>query len=110
MSLLWQYLLHYKKLLFLALFLAAVNIIFSLLDPQIFRLLIDNYASRPASYSQQQFVAGVGLLLLATVGVALVSRIAKNFQDYYVNVITRRLGTEMYSDSVGHAFGLDASL
>ena len=106
MSLLWQYLLHYKKLLFLALFLAAVNIIFSLLDPQIFRLLIDNYASRPGSYSQQQFVAGVGLLLLATVGVALVSRIAKNFQDYYVNVITRRLGTEMYADSVRHAFGL----
>ena len=32
----------------------------------------------------------IGLML----GVAMVSRIAKNFQDYYVNVITQRLGAK----------------
>jgi len=39
-------------------------------------------------------------------GVAMVSRIAKNFQDYYVNVITQRLGARMYSDGLRHSLDL----
>ncbi len=106
MKLLWSYLKNYKKLLFLALFLAAINQIFSLLDPQIFRILIDKYASRAHELSSSDFLSGVGLLLLATMGVAFVSRVAKNFQDYYTNVITQRLGAKLYNDSVTHSFSL----
>jgi len=69
-------------------------------------MLIDNYASKVNEYSQADFFKGVGLLLLAFVGVALVSRIAKNFQDYYVNVITHRLGTKLYARSVHHSLFL----
>ena len=36
----------------------------------------------------------MSLLLAAAVGVAFVSRVAKNFQDYFINVITQRLGAE----------------
>ena len=46
MKLLLSYLKQYWALVGLALFLAAVNQIFSLLDPWIFRLVIDNYATR----------------------------------------------------------------
>jgi len=106
MKLLWSYLKQYKKLLAIALVLATINQFFSLLDPQIFRHLIDNYANRAGELSQREFLNGVLLLLLAAVGVALVSRIAKNFQDYFVNVITQRLGTQMYADSVKHSFSL----
>ena len=106
MQFLWSYLKNYKSLLALTLILAAINQIFSLLDPQIFRLLVDNYASKVNLLTSSQFYSGVLLLLLGTVGVALVSRIAKNFQDYYVNVIVQRLGTKMYADSVEHSFGL----
>ena len=106
MKLLWNYLKQYKHLLTGALVLAAINQIFSLLDPQIFRLLVDNYASKAGSLSSEDYFRGVILLLLGTIGVALVSRIAKNFQDYYVNVIVQRLGTKMYSDSVAHSFSL----
>jgi len=106
MKLLWSYLKQYKKLLVLALILATINQFFSLLDPQIFRHLIDNYANRAGELTREEFVNGVLLLLLAAVGVALVSRIAKNFQDYFVNVITQRLGTQMYADSVKHSFSL----
>jgi len=102
----WKYLKKYKKLLFLALALASVNQIFSLLDPQIIRLIIDNYALKIDELSSEVFVFGVFILLLAFVGVALVSRIAKNFQDYYVNVITQKVGTDMYAHSVGHTFSL----
>jgi hypothetical protein len=57
----------------------AINQIFSLLDPLIFRHIIDSYATRYREYSSPQFIRGVGLLLAAAVGVALASRIAKNF-------------------------------
>ena len=106
MKLLWTYLKRYKKLLIGALSLAVVNQIFSLLDPQIFRIIVDKYASRFNEYTHSGFIRGVLLLLLASVTVAMISRIAKNFQDYYVNVIVQRLGTKLYSDSVQHSFSL----
>lgn len=100
MSILWPYLKKYKKTILLALFLASVNQVFSLLDPWIFRKIIDNYASNPKAFTTTEFVHGVGLLLLAAVGVALISRIAKNFQDYFVNRITQKVGTEIYTDGI----------
>jgi ATP-binding cassette subfamily B protein len=51
----------------------------------------------------------VGLLLAAAVGVAFVSRVAKNFQDYYVNVITQRLGAQIYTDGIKHSLELPYS-
>ncbi len=100
MQILWQYLKQYKWSIALALFLAAVNQVFSLLDPWIFQKVIDNYATKPSLYTTEQFVRGVGVLLLAAVGVAFVSRVAKNFQDYFVNRITQKVGTEMYTDGI----------
>lgn len=50
------------------------------------------------------------LLLAAAVGVAFVSRVAKNFQDYYVNVITQRLGAKIYNDGIKHSLLLPYSL
>src|SRR3989338_6735872 len=87
MRLIWKYLRDYKKTLVGALALAAVNQFFSLLDPQIFRLLIDNYATKALVLSRDVFLRGVVLLLLAYVVTALISRIAKNFQDYFFNVV-----------------------
>ena len=60
----------YWKLVAWALLLAAVNQVFSLLDPLIFRYIIDNYATRYREYTSGQFIRGVSLLLGAAVGVA----------------------------------------
>ncbi len=106
MKLLWSYLKSYWHLVALALVLASVNQVFSMLDPLIFRHVIDSYATRFREYSTGQFFRGVGLLLAAAVGVAFVSRVAKNFQDYYINVITQRLGARLYSDGVRHSLEL----
>src|SRR3954467_6091822 len=103
MRLLYSYLRRYWTLVALALVLAAVNQIFSLLDPLIFRHVIDEYATRYREYTTGQFFRGVSLLLAAAVGVAFVSRLAKNFQDYFVNVVTQRLGADLYSDGVRHS-------
>jgi ATP-binding cassette subfamily B protein len=110
MKLLADYLKNYKGLIALALLLAAVNQIFSLLDPWIFRKIIDTYVTRYQDYTTQEFFQGAGLLILAAMGVAMVSRVAKNFQDYYVNVITQRLGAKIYSDGLAHSLELPYSV
>lgn len=106
MKLLWSYLKNYWKLLVLALILAAVNQIFSLLDPLVFKHLVDNYATGPHRYNKTEFIQGVGGLILLSMGAAMMSRIAKNFQDYYVNVITQKLGAQIYSDGLNHSLKL----
>jgi len=106
MRILLRYLRKHRGLIILALFLAAINQIFSLLDPLIFRHIIDEYAIPHTKYTTGQFIRGVSLLLAAAVGVAFVSRVAKNFQDYFVNVVTQRLGAELYSDGIRHSLAL----
>jgi ATP-binding cassette subfamily B protein len=106
MSILFKYLKNYWKLLLLALFLATINQVFSLLDPLIFRHVIDDYATKFDQYTLPEFIRGVGVLLAMAVGVAFVSRVAKNFQDYYVNTITQRIGAQMYADGIAHSLSL----
>jgi len=111
MHLLYNYLKGYWKLVILALILAAINQIFSLLDPWIFQKVIDQYVITKeknllVNLTSEDFIKGAGLLILAAMGVAMISRIAKNFQDYYVNVITQKLGAQMYSDGLSHSLDL----
>src|SRR5436853_5326886 len=106
MKLLYDYLKQYRGLVILTLVLASINQIFSLLDPWIFRIVIDKYATKPELYTVTQFMQGAGLLLLAAMGVAFISRVAKNFQDYYLNVITQKLGAQIYSDGLKHSLQL----
>ncbi|HUQ18683.1 MAG TPA: ABC transporter ATP-binding protein [Gemmatimonadaceae bacterium] len=110
MDILKGYLEQYWKIILLALVLAAVNQVFSLLDPLIFRHVIDEYATRFKDYTTGQFVRGVSFLLFLAVSVAFISRVAKNFQDYFVNVITQRLGAQMYSDGIRHSLELPYSV
>jgi len=112
MQLLYSYLRRYWPLLVLALVLAAINQVFSLLDPYLFRRLVDHFVPRTGNVTGLldvpfwpffwQAIPYIGAML----GVAMVSRIAKNFQDYYVNVITQRLGARMYSDGLRHSLDL----
>jgi len=106
MSILYRYLKNYWPMVALALLLATINQVFSLLDPLIFRHVIDNYATKYQQYTTEQFFKGVGLLLAATIGVAFVSRVAKNFQDYVISLITQQVGAQMYSDGIRHSLNL----
>lgn len=110
MKLLYNYLKGYWKLVILALVLAAINQVFSLLDPLIFKHVIDDYVTKFDHHTKEEFFKGVGMLLLAAVGVAFISRIAKNFQDYYVNVITQRMGAQIYADGIKHSLELPYSV
>ena len=109
MNVLLSYLKRYWKLVVVALFLAATNQIFSLLDPLIAKHLIDGYAVHPPK-DFSVFLHGVGFLLGLAVGVAFVSRVAKNFQDYFVNLITQQVGAQMYTDGLRHSLELPYSV
>ncbi len=108
MRLLLGYLRPHRNLVFLALALAAINQIFSLLDPAIFRHVISDYAAKPEEFAadHRAFLVGVSKLFALMVGAAFVSRVAKNFQDYFLNVITQRVGARLYADGIRHSLSV----
>ena len=112
MKLLLQYLKPYKWLVALALLLAAINQTFSLFDPMIFGKLIDQYgmhvkiAADGTTRTESQYINGIMFMLLLLVGTAMVSRIAKAFQDYVVNVIIQKFGARIFTDGLKHSMRL----
>jgi ATP-binding cassette subfamily B protein len=65
--------------------------------------LMDNYITKISSLTREQFITGVLTFLGLSISVAMISRIAKNFQDYVVNVITQKAGATIYSDGLKHS-------
>lgn len=106
MKLLIHYLKPYKFLAFITLLLAATNQIFSMLDPYFLGKIIDNYATKAHQYSQSEYISGVGFYILCIVSVAMISRIAKNFQDYCMNIIIQKFGAKVYTDGLQHTLKL----
>jgi ATP-binding cassette subfamily B protein len=112
MKILIQYIKPFKGLVFLAFLLAAINQTFSLFDPMIFGKLIDGFAKNPFldpagnERTQAMFLQGVGNMLLLLIGTAMVSRIAKAFQDYIVNVIIQKFGASLFTDGLKHSMQL----
>ena len=112
MKILIQYIKPFKGLVLLAFLLAAINQTFSLFDPMIFGKLIDEFAKNPFldpagnERTQSMFLKGVGNMLLLLVGTAMVSRIAKAFQDYIVNVIIQKFGAALFTDGLKHSMQL----
>lgn len=109
MKILLFYLRPYKWLVALALLLAAVNQSFSLMDPWIFGKAIDKYAKQPENYDQSGYVKGVMIYLGLLIGVAMVSRIAKAFQDYFTNVVIQKFGARIFTDGLRHSMQLPFS-
>eukprot|EP01037_Dinobryon_pediforme_P007249 gene7249-7319_t len=90
----------------LALLLAALNIGFSLLDPYITGRIVDEVIEKRNALEYSQYLHNILVLVGAAIGVAMISRIAKNFQDYYTNIITQKVGAEMYADGLTHSLEL----
>ena len=121
MKLLLQYLKPYKWLVMLALLLAAINQSFSMLDPYFFGRLLDQYAIHPhntgyfgvdkkfiitGQRSQSEYFWGVMGMLGILISVAMVSRIAKAFQDYFSNVVVQKFGAKIFTDGLKHSMEL----
>jgi ATP-binding cassette subfamily B protein len=79
-----------RGLIILSMVLATINQVFSMLDPWVGRNILDKYLMKFDSYSQEEFLWGVGTWLMIGIGVAMVSRTAKNLQDYFLNVAIQK--------------------
>ena len=109
MKTLMKYLRPYRWLVTLTLILATINSGFSLIDPIILGRLVDlahRYWSNPAAFTQQTFLSSALLLLLASITVAMISRIAKNIQDYFLSVVVQKFGAKVFTDGLQHAMKL----
>ena len=106
MNLLLQYLKTHKWIVVLALVLAAFNIGFSLMDPYFTGKIVDNFIEKKDILNRTQFVWGVLGLVGLAIGAAMVSRIAKNFQDYFTSIIVQKVGAKMYADGLQHSLEL----
>jgi ATP-binding cassette subfamily B protein len=109
MKLLLSYVKNYKGTVALALLLAAVNQCFSLMDPLIAGRMMDQFGVNISDYQNEpmsKFIGDITFWLLASMGVSMVSRIAKNFQDYFTSVIVQKTGAKMYTDGIGHSLDL----
>lgn len=114
MKLLLQYLKPYKWLVALSLFLAAVNQCFSLLDPYFAGKLFDRFITHPLTYdvagtmprTKTEFIWGTLGMLGILIGVAMVSRIAKAFQDYFSSVVIQKFGAKIFTDGLAHSMKL----
>ncbi|MCG2616445.1 ABC transporter ATP-binding protein/permease [Terrimonas sp. NA20] len=123
MKILFKYLKPYKWLVSIVLILAAINIGFSLVDPIIFGKLVSLATlHQDAHYTwndylflkmeitnksgEKESVYGVVWLLLGSVTVAMISRIAKAFQDYFLSLVTQKFGATIFTDGLQHAMKL----
>jgi ATP-binding cassette, subfamily B, bacterial len=106
MNLLLEYLKAHKWVVVLALVLAAVNIGFSLMDPYFTGRIVDGFIEKKDHLNRAEFIWGVLGLVGLAIGAAMVSRIAKNFQDYFTNIIVQKVGAKMYADGLKHSLEL----
>ncbi|MFN9494884.1 MAG: ABC transporter ATP-binding protein [Bacteroidota bacterium] len=106
MKILIQYLKPYTPLIALTLLLAAINQVFSMMDPWILGIIIDKLLDHHRDFEANAFTIQVLKYIGLAVGAAMVSRIAKNFQDYFLNTITLKLGAQIYTDGLKHSLEL----
>ncbi len=107
MKILWKYLKPYKWLIVLTLVLAAINTGFSLIDPILLGRLVrlaENYTN--SKITSDSFLPAVIVILIMSISVAMVSRIAKNFQDYCLNVVVQKFGASVFTAGLKHAMKL----
>lgn len=110
MKILFHYLKQYRLAIFLVLVLASINQIFSMMDPLVLKHIIDKFVMHASDYTEAEFMKGVLGLVGLALGAAMMSRIAKNFQDYFLNRITLKLGAQIYTDGLKHSLELPYSV
>lgn len=107
METLWKYLKPHKRLIIWALLLATAAQLLSLIDPVIFGKIIDDYATHPVAQTEKELINGVIFWLLIAVGVALLSRLAKAFQDYTIRLAVARFGEKIFNDGLKQTLRLN---
>ncbi|MEI3798907.1 MULTISPECIES: ABC transporter ATP-binding protein [unclassified Chitinophaga] len=100
MKVLWNYLKPHKWLVILSLLLAGVSQVLVMTDPLIFGKIIDDYAGKVNSMPEKQLVNGVLFWLGVAVVIALLARLAKSFQEYFLRLVVQKFGMQVFNDGL----------
>lgn len=100
MKILWKYLQPQQWLIVVSLLLAGVSQLLSLVDPLIFGKIIDEYATHPGNRPENELVTGVLWWLGIAIGVALLARVAKAFQEYYTRLAVQQFGMQLFNEGL----------
>ncbi len=120
MKILLRYLKPYQWLIIISLLLATINQVFSLFAPAITGNILDQLVTHPNFFDKKKLLPrnideylygtsvyhGAFYFLGLLIGTAMVSRIAKAFQDYVVSVITQKFGAKIFTDGLKHSMAL----
>lgn len=100
MKIIWKYLKPFRKIIYVALLLAAVSQVLALYDPVIFGKIIDEYALNKHNRPDGELVRGATIWLLIAVGIAIAARALAAFKDYAVRLATQRFGMQIFNDGL----------
>lgn len=100
MYILWKYLRPHRSLIVLALFLAATAQVLTLLDPMIFGTIIDRFATNKDNLPENELVRAIVYWLMLALGIAVVARLCKAFQDFITRKAVARFGMHIFNDGL----------
>lgn len=100
MKILWNYLKPHKWLVVLSLLLAGISQVLVMTDPLIFGKIIDDYAGNVKTLPEQVLVKGVLFWLGIAIAVALLARLAKSFQEYFLRLVVQKFGMQVFNDGL----------
>lgn len=100
MKILWNYLKPHQWLVILSLLLAGVSQVLVMTDPLIFGKIIDDYAGKASDMPEQTLVRGVLFWLGIAVVIALLARLAKSFQEYFLRLVVQKFGMQVFNDGL----------
>jgi len=100
MKILWKYLKPQRNYIYIALLLAGVAQLLSMIDPIIFGKIIDDYANNMGGRSEQELVRGVLFWLAVAIAIALLARLSRSFQEYVMRLAVQRFGMQIFNDGL----------
>lgn len=100
MKTLWKYLRPQRARMALALVLATIAQLLTLIDPIIFGKIVDRYGVRVITEPNSQLPGEVLLWLALALGIAILARAARSVQDLFTRKIVATFGKQIFSDGL----------
>ncbi|WP_128548023.1 ABC transporter ATP-binding protein [Larkinella soli] len=100
MHILWTYLKPHGGKVALALGLAGLSQVLTMIDPVIFGKIIDDYATTPGNRTERELVQGVLFWLGVAAAIATAARAAKSLQEYVMRQVVQRFGTQVFDEGL----------
>ena len=97
---LWKYLKPHKGLMSASLLLAVVVHLLHLVDPIIFGVVIDTYATAKTDLEEPAMLQGVLFWLALAIAMAILARLLKGVQEFLTRLAVARFGMDIFNEGL----------